>query len=554
MKGSEWIESVRHLGTNRAALMQAVLDAVDKGWDVDWPMQPIDAGDGVVFYAAMDYFAIGEPEDYVYVPLDPITAERICRLKGWTFPTKKMAELIFEQADCKVYATLDGKGAGPWGPPYNEEMFSVDRIAAFNERTQNQIATIERPVAALLAGHRKDLVLSNELEDHPGRLAYWGWIREDGSPIQGPFVGITQHGSTYFDYSHGFRAILKMGRVGGIETPLSETLQHETRHRTLCGIDRLNGPIEPLRVLEFPIDDEPWPTKEERVPDTEPSEPPSKRVEVALPTLRLTHPWMRDTAHGEPVIARMQKVVGATADGIFGPGTERKLKTFQTTHGLVADGICGPMTWKVVLREENAEPEVDPYDDGVDHDDELSIAFLQAKSYRWAKRGKGDVDWIVIHTMEAAEHPGTAENVAAWFAGPNHPRASAHYNIDSDSVVQSVREKDVAHHCPGCNRRGIGFEHAGYARQGNDDQGWQDEYSQSMLRLSAQLAARVAQRFDIPIEFVDADGLLAGKRGITYHSAASEAFKKSDHYDPGKHFPLDQYLQLVRDELATLGA
>jgi peptidoglycan hydrolase-like protein with peptidoglycan-binding domain len=38
-------------------------------------------------------------------------------------------------------------------------------------------------------------------------------------------------------------------------------------------------------------------------------------------------------------------------DGIFGPGTEAAVKTFQRNNGLGADGIVGPRTWpKLVVR------------------------------------------------------------------------------------------------------------------------------------------------------------------------------------------------------------
>ena len=45
-----------------------------------------------------------------------------------------------------------------------------------------------------------------------------------------------------------------------------------------------------------------------------------------------------------PDVERLQKVLGITADGNFGPGTERALKQWQEKHGLFADGEAGPAT------------------------------------------------------------------------------------------------------------------------------------------------------------------------------------------------------------------
>lgn len=45
----------------------------------------------------------------------------------------------------------------------------------------------------------------------------------------------------------------------------------------------------------------------------------------------------------------MQEALGIGADGIFGPGTERALKTWQKENGLTADGIAGPATFSKLL-------------------------------------------------------------------------------------------------------------------------------------------------------------------------------------------------------------
>jgi murein DD-endopeptidase MepM/ murein hydrolase activator NlpD len=41
----------------------------------------------------------------------------------------------------------------------------------------------------------------------------------------------------------------------------------------------------------------------------------------------------------------VQKQLGITADGIFGPATAAAVKKHQAKHGLTADGIIGPKTW-----------------------------------------------------------------------------------------------------------------------------------------------------------------------------------------------------------------
>ncbi len=47
---------------------------------------------------------------------------------------------------------------------------------------------------------------------------------------------------------------------------------------------------------------------------------------------------------GAPV-KRLQEKLGITADGDFGPGTERAVREFQGANGLAVDGIAGPDTF-----------------------------------------------------------------------------------------------------------------------------------------------------------------------------------------------------------------
>src|SRR5215471_6753312 len=49
-----------------------------------------------------------------------------------------------------------------------------------------------------------------------------------------------------------------------------------------------------------------------------------------------------------PLVERIQQIVGVAVDGIFGPGTEAAVREFQRNNGMVPDGIVGPKTWAAI--------------------------------------------------------------------------------------------------------------------------------------------------------------------------------------------------------------
>ncbi len=231
-------------------------------------------------------------------------------------------------------------------------------------------------------------------------------------------------------------------------------------------------------------------------------------------------------------VKEWQTFLNIKSVGIFDKVTLSATKKFQSENGLVPDGIVGPKTQskaeEILLGNQT-----------------LKYKFIECKNYTRCQRT--EVKWIVIHSMEAPEKEQTALAVASWGAGANAPQASWHYAIDANEIIQCVPEECVAWHAPGANKLGIGLEHAGYAKQIRDE--WLDEYSKKMLILSAKLCAEICKRWNIPAEYVDADGLVAGKSGITTHRAVTYAFKKGTHLDPGKFFPMDWYLEKVKENL-----
>jgi N-acetylmuramoyl-L-alanine amidase-like protein/putative peptidoglycan binding protein len=244
--------------------------------------------------------------------------------------------------------------------------------------------------------------------------------------------------------------------------------------------------------------------------------------------------------HGPQVVAWQQALVARgfalTVDGDFGQRTHNATLAFQSAHGLTCTGVVSASELQVLAAPTTASIRPPPT---LPH----TIPFVEARHYNRTPRAI--VDLIVLHCMEAPEAATQAEQCAAFFAtlGPDHV-ASAHYCVDSDSVVQCVPDHCVAYHAPGANKYGLGIELAGYARQSRLE--WLDTFGVRMLWLAAQLTARKCAERNIPVVYLPAAKLLGPRpRGITTHCEVNRAFKKSDHTDPGPGFPIDYFIEHV---------
>jgi N-acetyl-anhydromuramyl-L-alanine amidase AmpD len=231
-------------------------------------------------------------------------------------------------------------------------------------------------------------------------------------------------------------------------------------------------------------------------------------------------------------------------DGVFGPRTHNATCAWQAKHGLPTTGEVGQV--ELALLE-------DPFSAVVRQPPRITPRFPLVLAAHYKQAVRVVVDLIVLHCMEAPESSTTAESCAAYFARGERI-ASAHYCVDSDSIVQCVPDHCVALAAPGANLVGLQIELAGYARQTAKE--WADDYSTRMLWLAAQLVARKCSERGIPAEFVPAARLLGKRpRGITTHHEVSQAYRRSSHHDPGPHFPMAHFLaqvQMVIDQQAGI--
>ena len=94
-----------------------------------------------------------------------------------------------------------------------------------------------KPLGELVAGVKKDVVVTNRLAERPNRVAIYGWHKPDANPIQPLYAG---HADYYVDYSHGIRLIQRDCLVDGKPMKLADVLKDPE----LCGLVSDEGPID----------------------------------------------------------------------------------------------------------------------------------------------------------------------------------------------------------------------------------------------------------------------------------------------------------------------
>jgi len=172
---------------------------------------PSDGRVAATIWVTPDYLAIGSDDDFLYVPLTYYSATTIADRFGSVLPTARMVDAIYEQsAHHLTPAPL------PAGPLMHSNMY----LEKHQQRIDEQRWGL--PLGALIAGHKKDVVLSNRLRRFPGRVAIYGWHRAPHDPIQ-PLS--TVHGAWYVDYSHGVRLVSTTVVVDGRPRSIYDALQ-----------------------------------------------------------------------------------------------------------------------------------------------------------------------------------------------------------------------------------------------------------------------------------------------------------------------------------------
>ncbi len=180
-----------------------------------------------------EYLAIGTDADFLRIPMNLYTAAAAASHMGFVLPTRKIVNAVYSQS--AFHFSPEPMTAGP-------QMRSTRYYETHNEKIDAQFHSLGVKLGALVAGHKKDVVITNLLATNPGRIAIYGWHRLTGAPIQ-PLSLV--HGACYADYSHGIRLVSETVLIDGNPMSIYDVLRDPILSKVLSD----EGPIPNLKEL-----------------------------------------------------------------------------------------------------------------------------------------------------------------------------------------------------------------------------------------------------------------------------------------------------------------
>lgn len=197
------------------------------------------------FYVTPDYLAVGSDADYVLMPISPSLAQKIADELNGSLPTRRMVDLIYKAAEVK----LKPAPIAPSAAMITVAVFSNHNAIVRQQRAE-QLSM--HPLGALVAGHKKDLVLTPRLAQAPGKVAIYGWHRTNGEPIQPLYLG---HTNTWVDYSQCARLVSQKMVVNGKATTVAQVLSDPVLAPLLSDEGTLQNSRYPILDVANPSSD-----------------------------------------------------------------------------------------------------------------------------------------------------------------------------------------------------------------------------------------------------------------------------------------------------------
>lgn len=183
----------------------------------------------LTYYVMPDYLAIGSDADFFRFPMRPETAQPIADAFDCLLTTRKMCNDVWTAAAVKLAPS-----------PINPATTDITLVSTFwthHNTIEGQRAG--QALGLLVAGIKKDVVITPLLATNPGRVAIYGWHQLSGTPIQPLYLG---HNTAHVDYSHGIRLVRSDVLLDGVPTTAQAILAHPTLHVLLSDEGVVNNP------------------------------------------------------------------------------------------------------------------------------------------------------------------------------------------------------------------------------------------------------------------------------------------------------------------------
>jgi len=181
-----------------------------------------------VLYSVMpDYLAVGSDDDFCRVPMNPRTAQRLATLFGASLVTSALSDNIYSQASLKL---------APFNyVPVGNANELVSKFVEHNAQIEKQFSEAGGKHGQLVAGIKKDIILTSRIAEKHDRVVLYGWHKPDGIPIQPVYSG---HVWWYVDYSHGIRLINNQVILDGRPALVTDILKDPVLFRVLSDEDK----------------------------------------------------------------------------------------------------------------------------------------------------------------------------------------------------------------------------------------------------------------------------------------------------------------------------
>ena len=184
-----------------------------------------------------DYLAVGSDDNYCRVPMNPRTAQRLATLFGASLVTSVLSDHIYSQAVLKL---------APFNyVPVGNANELVSKFVEHNAQIEKQFSDAGGKHGQLVAGIKKDIILSSRIAENHDRVVLYGWHKPGGKPIQPVYSG---HVWWYVDYSHGIRFINNQVILDGRPALVTDILKDPVLFRVLS--DEETPLAEPFYYVE----------------------------------------------------------------------------------------------------------------------------------------------------------------------------------------------------------------------------------------------------------------------------------------------------------------